>query len=86
MRAYYFDNSTGDQRLPHDSGNAVSDETLKSIGVLHWHIPIDEKGEYEKNINAVAQERNYKNRDVIVINKTALGDQFETKLKTFYHE
>ncbi|EGN99906.1 hypothetical protein SERLA73DRAFT_180203 [Serpula lacrymans var. lacrymans S7.3] len=86
MRAYYFDNLPGDQRLPHDSGNSVSDETLKSIGVLHWHIPIDEEGLYERKVDEVAQERNYKNRDVIAISKESLGDQLEVKLKTFYHE
>ncbi|KAG2142244.1 Acireductone dioxygenase ARD family [Suillus bovinus] len=86
MRAYYFDNLEGDQRLPHDSGMDVSDEILKSIGVLHWHIPIDSEGKYEQEIAAIAKERNYKNHDVVAISKEGLGDEFETKIKNFYHE
>ncbi|KAG2347557.1 Acireductone dioxygenase [Suillus weaverae] len=86
MRAYYFDNLEGDQRLPHDSGMDVSDEALKSIGVLHWHIPIDVEGKYEQEIAAIAKERNYKNHDVVAISKEGLGDEYETKMKNFYHE
>ncbi|KAG2050237.1 Acireductone dioxygenase [Suillus hirtellus] len=86
MRAYYFDNLEGDQRLPHDSGMDVSDEVLKSIGVLHWHIPIDAEGKYEQEIAAVAKERSYRNHDIVSISKEGLGDEFETKIKSFYHE
>jgi len=82
MRAYYFDNLPGDQRLLHDSGKLVSDEILKSTGVLHWHIPTTEQSQ----IDAVATERNYKNRDVITITKDGLGDLYESKLKSFYEE
>ncbi|KAF9228169.1 Acireductone dioxygenase [Gyrodon lividus] len=85
MRAYYFDDLPGDQRLPHDSGKPVDDSVLKSIGVLHWHIPVPVDGKYDA-IDAVAQERGYKNRDVIVITKEGLGDLYESKLKTFYEE
>ncbi|KAH7924184.1 Acireductone dioxygenase [Leucogyrophana mollusca] len=85
MRAYYFDDLPGDQRLPHDSGKSVSDETLEAIGVLHWHIPVDEAGGF-KAVDAVATQRNYKNRDVIVITKESLGDEYETKIKNFYKE
>jgi 1,2-dihydroxy-3-keto-5-methylthiopentene dioxygenase len=86
MRAYYFDNLEGDQRLPHDSGMDVSDEILRSIGVLHWRIPIDAEGKYEQEIAAIAKERNYKNHDIVAISKEGLGDEFETKIKSFYHE
>lgn len=86
MRAYYYDNSPGDQRLLHDSGNSVSEETLKSIGVLHWSIPIDENGTWESQINQVAKDRDYKNRDTINVTKEGLGDLYETKIKTFFEE
>ncbi|KAG2137176.1 Acireductone dioxygenase ARD family [Suillus cothurnatus] len=76
MRAYYFDNLEGDQRLPHDSGMDVSDEILRSIGVLHWRIPIDAEG--KRGIT--------KNHDIVAISKEGLGDEFETKIKSFYHE
>ncbi|KAG8215128.1 1,2-dihydroxy-3-keto-5-methylthiopentene dioxygenase [Butyriboletus roseoflavus] len=86
MRAYYFDNIPGDQRLPHDSGTPVDDAVLASIGVLHWHIPIDTGTSDCPEIAAVARERGYKNRDVITITKEGLGDLYETKLKHFYEE
>ncbi|KAH7882081.1 1,2-dihydroxy-3-keto-5-methylthiopentene dioxygenase [Phlebopus sp. FC_14] len=85
MRAYYFDGLPGDQRLLHDSGKPVGDEVLKSIGVLHWHIPVSPTGEHEE-IDAVAKERGYRNRDVIAITKEGLGDLYESKLKSFYEE
>lgn len=87
MRAYYFDNISGDQRLLHDSGTPVDDAVLASIGVLHWHIPVPvpTTGEYPK-VDAVARERGYKNRDVITITKEGLGDLYESKLKSFYEE
>jgi len=88
MRAYYFDNVPGDQRLPHNSGRAVAPSTLDAIGVLHWHIPIDESPSeaHIKQINEVANERQYRNRDVISVTKEGLGDAYEAKLKMFYEE
>lgn len=43
MRAYYFDNETTDQRLPHDydPSRPVDVETLKKIGVLYWEVPVE---------------------------------------------
>ncbi|KIM75444.1 hypothetical protein PILCRDRAFT_13531 [Piloderma croceum F 1598] len=86
MRAYYFDNIPGDQRLPHDSGNSVSNETLRALHVLHWSISIDDTGSWEHQIDGVAKERGYKNRDIINVTKKALGDMYETKLKGFFEE
>ena len=86
MRAYFMDDIPGDQRLPHDSGREAPTDVLNSIGVLHWHIPIDETGRYKDEVLKVAKERDYKNHDVIMINKESLGDEFETKIKNFYHE
>ncbi|KAG2131209.1 Acireductone dioxygenase ARD family [Suillus cothurnatus] len=82
MRAYYFDNIPGDQRLPHDSGNPVSDHILKSLGLLHWYIPTSEQNQ----IDTIAEERSYKNRDTITVTKQGLGDLYEAKLKSFYEE
>ncbi|KAG1844294.1 1,2-dihydroxy-3-keto-5-methylthiopentene dioxygenase [Suillus tomentosus] len=82
MRAFYFDNIPGDQRLLHDSGNPVSDDILKSIGLLYWHISTNQ----QNHIDTVAKERNYKNRDTITITKQGLGDSYEAKLKSFYEE
>ncbi|KAG1868375.1 Acireductone dioxygenase ARD family [Suillus subalutaceus] len=82
MRAYYFDNIPGDQRLPHDSGNPVSDEILKSIGALYWHIPTNQ----QEQIDTIAEERSYKHRDIITVTKQDLGDEYEPLLEKFFQE
>jgi len=73
MRAYYYDNVPGDQRLPHDyvPSRPVSNETLEAINVKHWQIPVEG---HEPKINAIAEERDYKNRDTINVSKAAMGD------------
>ncbi|EKM74747.1 hypothetical protein AGABI1DRAFT_116763 [Agaricus bisporus var. burnettii JB137-S8] len=85
MRAYYYDNLPGDQRLPHDCvpSKPVSKETLDSINVKYWTIPVEG---YETKIDAIAKERNYKNRDQINVSKAAMGDIYEEKLKGFFAE
>jgi 1,2-dihydroxy-3-keto-5-methylthiopentene dioxygenase len=71
MRAYYFDNLPGDQRLPHDSSRPVDAQTLKNIKVEFWNIPVEG---HEERLNVIAREREYKNRDVITVSKEGLGD------------
>jgi 1,2-dihydroxy-3-keto-5-methylthiopentene dioxygenase len=73
MRAYYYDNIPGDQRLPHDyvPSRPVSEDTLDKIGVKHWTIPVEG---YESKVNVLAQERGYKNRDTINVSKEGLGE------------
>ncbi|KAF9262561.1 Acireductone dioxygenase [Marasmius fiardii PR-910] len=86
MRAYYFDNLPGDQRLPHDCNPSrpVTTEQLKSLGVELFHIPVIDG--YEDKINAIAKERDYKNRDIMNVSKEKLGDAYEDKIKMFYAE
>jgi 1,2-dihydroxy-3-keto-5-methylthiopentene dioxygenase len=86
MRAYYYDNVPGDQRLLHDSGRPVSAEELRAIDVASWKIPIDDEGKWQARIDEVAQERGYKNRDVINVTKAGLGDAYEAKIKMFFEE
>ncbi|EIW76537.1 1,2-dihydroxy-3-keto-5-methylthiopentene dioxygenase [Coniophora puteana RWD-64-598 SS2] len=86
MRAYYFDNAPGDQRLLHDSGTPVPADALRSLGVLSWHIPVDADDNYIQAIDQIARERDYKNRDTINITKEGLGDAYEAKLKMFFEE
>ncbi|CCL98377.1 uncharacterized protein FIBRA_00372 [Fibroporia radiculosa] len=86
MRAYFMDDLPGDQRLPHDSGNAVSDETLDKLGILRWHIPSDAEGQWEEQVNVIANERSYRNRDICLVTKEGMGDAYEANLKKFYHE
>ena len=70
MRAYFFDNLPGDQRLPHDSSRSVDAETLNKIKVEFWHIPVDG---HEAKLDEIAKERGYRNRDVITVSKEGLG-------------
>ncbi|KAH9896097.1 1,2-dihydroxy-3-keto-5-methylthiopentene dioxygenase [Cubamyces lactineus] len=86
MRAYYFDNAPGDQRLPHDSGREVPFDTLAALGVLYWRIPVDTPGGWEAKINAIAEERRYSSRDVVTANKDAFGPAFEEKMDMFFRE
>lgn len=86
MRAYYFDNLPGDQRLPHESERSVDIAALRKIGVLHWTVPLDQKGEWESEIDRIADQQGYKNRDTINVTKEGLGDLYETKLKSFFEE
>ena len=86
MRAYYFDGIPGDQRLLHDSGRPVSADHLKTLGVLHWQVPLAGEGGWEPRIDAIAAERQYKNRDIINVTKEGLGDAYEEKLKIFFTE
>ncbi|EPQ53994.1 Acireductone dioxygenase [Gloeophyllum trabeum ATCC 11539] len=87
MRAYYFDNVPGDQRLPHDSGKSVLLEKLSALGVHYWSIPVSPSGEPdEEAVDRIARERDYKNRDVIDVSRQGLGAAYESKIKMFFEE
>ncbi|KAF8472934.1 1,2-dihydroxy-3-keto-5-methylthiopentene dioxygenase [Russula ochroleuca] len=86
MRAYYFDNLPGDQRLQHDSGTSVDLADLRKLGLLHWAIPLDSPGGWESEIDRIAEQQSYKNRDTIDVTKEGLGDQYESKIKIFFQE
>ncbi|RXW25681.1 hypothetical protein EST38_g148 [Candolleomyces aberdarensis] len=85
MRAYYYDNLPGDQRLAHDyvPSRPVSAEKLTQINIKFWQIPVEG---YEPKVDAVAKERGYKNRDLINVTKEGLGDIYEEKIKSFFEE
>jgi len=69
----------GDQREPHDSGKDVPAEKLSELGILHFNYPnVDD-------VNRIASERDYKNRDEINISPTTLPG-YEEKVKNFFHE
>lgn len=82
MHAYFMDDIRGDQRFPHDSGRAVSDDVLKSCTGT---FPSTKRGPTKTRYSG-SSRRDYKNYDVTVINKESLSDELETKIKTFYHE
>lgn len=75
----------GDQRLKHEYSppRPVSTETLESLGVKYWTVPVED---WQPQIDAIAKERGYKNRDTINVTKEGLGDLYESKLQTFFEE
>jgi 1,2-dihydroxy-3-keto-5-methylthiopentene dioxygenase len=85
MRAYYYDNLPGDQRLPHNCvpSRPVSAENLAALGVKFWTVPVEG---YEPKIDAIAKEQGYKNRDTMHCSKEGLGEIYEHKIKTFFEE
>jgi 1,2-dihydroxy-3-keto-5-methylthiopentene dioxygenase len=70
----------GDQREPHDSGREVDPEYLSKLGILHFNYPNLE------DVNKIATERSYKNRDEITISPKTMGDVYEEKVKMFFNE
>lgn len=76
---YYYDNSGEDQRESHE-GSPVPSEIIQKLGVFSYQI------NNEDEVDALATERNYKNRDVITISPQALGDVYESKVKAFFDE
>ncbi|KAJ4303055.1 1,2-dihydroxy-3-keto-5-methylthiopentene dioxygenase [Kalmusia sp. IMI 367209] len=80
MKAYWYDNLPGDQREPHDSGRAVSPEVLQKLGIIYKHCPT------VSDVDAIATERAYKNRDEITVSPKTMGDVYEDKVKMFFHE
>lgn len=80
MKAYLYDNAPGDQRLPHDSGKTVDIDDLTKLGVLYYRFSdVDD-------VNKLASERGYKNRDEITVSPEKMGDVYEDKVKSFFHE
>ena len=80
MRAYWFDNLPGDQREPHDSGRTATPSDLAKLGIIHYNYPDI------SDVDRVARERSYKNRDEITISPATMGDAYESKVKMFFHE
>ncbi|KAF2790070.1 Acireductone dioxygenase [Melanomma pulvis-pyrius CBS 109.77] len=80
MKAYWFDNLPGDQREPHNSGREVSAEYLDQLGIKYFNYPD------LADVNALASQRSYKNRDEITISPKTMGDVYEEKVKNFFNE
>ncbi|ORY69492.1 putative 3-oxoacyl-reductase [Pseudomassariella vexata] len=80
MRAYWYDNAPGDQRDAHDAGRDLDAAELEKLGVLYYRCPeLD-------GVNQLAEQRGYKNRDVITVSPEKMGDVYEEKVKSFFHE
>ncbi|KAH6636603.1 Acireductone dioxygenase ARD family [Chaetomium tenue] len=82
MKAYFYDDLPGDQRLPHASATTaeLTESALASLGVLYFHMP-DLAG-----VDALASERGYRNRDEITVSPQTMGDAYEGKVRQFFDE
>lgn len=83
MKAYYYDKLPGAKNLPHNSGREVSSETLTKAGILHWSIPTEN---WKVQIDEIANERGYKNRDIIENSRESLGAEYDAKNEAFFNE
>ena len=77
---FFLKKKKGDQRLPHDSGVALSPESLASIGVLYHRVPS------VAEVDELASSRGYRNRDEITVSPAAMGDIYEAKVRSFFDE
>ncbi|TDZ18338.1 1,2-dihydroxy-3-keto-5-methylthiopentene dioxygenase [Colletotrichum orbiculare MAFF 240422] len=80
MKAYWYDNLPGDQREAHDSGKEVTADELKKLGVYYHHITTLD------DIDVLASDGGYKNRDEIIVSPATMGAMYEEKVKSFFHE
>ncbi|KAI6113440.1 hypothetical protein EDD16DRAFT_1484084 [Pisolithus croceorrhizus] len=74
----YLDDSPADPCLPYDSGRTVDYSHVLALGVEHWYIPLSSVGKYEE-VDGIMEERGYRYRDFVTLNKEALGEALEPK-------
>jgi 1,2-dihydroxy-3-keto-5-methylthiopentene dioxygenase len=87
MRAYYYDHTPGDFRLPHDSGRNVTAEQLAKLNVLLWHVPIvADEAVWRSNVAEIAKENDFTKNDWITVTKEGLGDDYEKEIQGFFDE
>ena len=70
----------GDQREPHDTGRDVSADYLAKLGVIYYNFS------EVSDVDKLAADRSYKNRDVITVSPEKMGDIYEEKVKSFFSE
>lgn len=83
VKVYIHDNKDYlDYRAPHNSGMELSLNELAKLGVIYKYCA--NEGEVDK----IARERQYKNRDVVDIHKGSFNSEteFNEKLAMFYQE
>ncbi|CAK9435607.1 uncharacterized protein LODBEIA_P03340 [Lodderomyces beijingensis] len=85
VQFYYHDNKDTLENFtePHDSGKPVTQEELAAIGVIYKYITT------QQELDALAKEREYKNRDVVNLNLAAFNndlDAYNAKMQQFYKE
>ncbi|KAG7665318.1 ADI1 [[Candida] subhashii] len=85
VEVYYHDNkdTLEDFTQAHNSGESVSLEKLAEIGVFYKCVT------NMNDLNELAKQRNYKNRDVVNLNLEAFNNDLEAynaKMQQFYKE
>ncbi|QLQ81642.1 hypothetical protein HG537_0F04030 [Torulaspora globosa] len=83
VQIYIHDNNYNtDFRDPHDSGIPVTLDQLSKIGVFYKYL------ETQEAVDTLAQQRNYKNRDVVNISPATFPDEktLLDKLTIFFTE
>lgn len=58
----------------------MTTDALQRVGVLYYHIPA------LSDVDALASERGYKNRDEVKVSPQNMGDAYEDKVRSFFHE
>ena len=80
MKAYWYSEDEGDQRLPHNSGEPLPESYLSDLGVVYHSCPD------LSSVDKIAAERFYKNRDEITVSPKSMGAVYEEKVKMFFNE
>ncbi|QEU60925.1 Adi1 [Kluyveromyces lactis] len=83
VKVYIHDNdSSVDFREDHDTGKPVSLERLEQIGLIY------RKFDTQEEVDQFAQDRDYKNRDIVNITVNSFPDEetMISKLNVFYAE
>lgn len=85
VQLYYHDNQDTEENFTddHNSGGPVSVEELAELGVIYRHVTSQEE------LDALATEREYKNRDKVHLNLETFKndvDAYNAKMKQFYTE
>ncbi|KAK6201390.1 Acireductone dioxygenase ARD family [Scheffersomyces amazonensis] len=85
VQFYYHDNKDTPENFTedHNSGIEATVEELKALGVYYKYVETIEE------LNEIAKERNYKNRDVVKLNLAAFKNDlnaYNAKMAQFYKE
>eukprot|EP00798_Chlamydomonas_sp_ICE-L_P022316 gene22316-29389_t len=85
IQAWYMDDSTDDQRLPHklEPDQPAPLDVLKKLGVLYWRVDADNH-DTDPKLSAIRKVRNYSYK-IITITPEKLPN-YEEKIKSFYEE
>ncbi|KAI4261657.1 MAG: hypothetical protein L6R42_003143 [Xanthoria sp. 1 TBL-2021] len=85
MKIYYHDNAPSNPRHPHSTAPTLPESHLKPLGILHYFFPPPSPSALAE-VNNLAAERHYINKDVITISPLAMGAAYESNIQMFYEE